>query len=1527
MTKYARLFASSVILACVASHTVVDAAPQASARPDTAEPGAVRPDSRHFRLSEVDGDVAIVQWDRQAIRNAAQRGTRFSVSQFPLLADRLVNLDLQPFHVAGADTQFVVGRRGQPDRPLAFDATSIMLFRGEVTAMAGSHVFLAFGENFATGYVDLGPGRARYQISMKDRQGQPLEAGHISVFEPVNATNLPPGVPFCGVEGDHFLRGTGARGMELPVIDDTSARAATSTVGLKHLELAVDTDYDYFILFGDEIEATAYLIAMYGAVSDIYMRDVNTRIEIVFARIETDPNDRYNGPNPLMEFYLDWEANMGFVQRDAAQFFSGRRDFPFGGQAFLSQLCNFAYGVVGYAVGFFPDPSRPSPFNWDVSVTAHEIGHNAGTGHTHDDSNLAPNFIDTCDDPNSTPQRGTIMSYCGQTWSGMNANTDNYFHTRIQVFIENHVNSRSCIVDDCNMNDISDSDDISMGTSNDANLNGIPDECEDCNENLILDPADIFNGTSDDDNGNGIPDECEPDCNANGIPDDKDIADGTSDDAYGNGIPDECEEDCNNNGTADYNEIQANMPLDVDRNAVLDSCQDCDNDLISDHNELDAAHYLWVTSGLSGSIIREFFPTTGVLTRASGGIGVAQVNQGQDLIVTSDGRTLVTSAGDDRVMRFSSAGLYVGDFVSSGSGGLNHPTGLIMTPDGTLLVSSRDTDSVLAYDGITGASLGAFVAAGAGGLTAPFGLTLGPNGNLFVTSASNEIIEYDGNSGSLVGVMVSASANGGLDQPRGLTFKPDGNLLVASYGTDEVLEFNGKTGAPLGKWAHVGTETRITQDSPWGIRIGPNGHVFVARTGSDFSSRTVGGNGDVEESHLTDARMFEYNVCNGDFRKTHIGGNDHGLNFATGFDFVPGFAIDCNQNQLQDSCDVSSGFSADDNGNGIPDECEVDCNNNGTQDRLDLIPFGASFDCNCNFQPDECDISSGASLDCDANGVPDECEDCNANGIGDACDISGGASDDCNNNGTPDECESSVDCNNNGAADICDLADGTSLDCNGNKIPDSCDTSGGGLLLEVDFESGLPPGWTTTGLFQVTSACPVNPVCDGSQWAYAGNTGSCNHGNNQAGELISPPIALAATTTTLSFCSMVDTEAGFDFVQVIVNGDVVYQDSGEFGVWEEQVIDLTAYGGQIITITFRFASDGFVTAFGWQVDHIRLSNGSGDCDGNGVPDECEPDCNANGNPDACDIADGSSDDLNGNDIPDECEGACCLGDASCIEEESEISCSELGGLFQGVGIACSATNCVAFGVCCLPNDVCQSQTTQAECAALPGEYLGNDTTCQPGTCVVVNPPLAAPAPHDRKKNRYISFVPNNTEPVAFQVTMTSSLFHPDALGQSAWVDVPDPITGMSALTTGPVRRVWNEPVVHAGGCLVSPVASYDVLATATGGSPFTAPLSVPTIDQPGGSRWWGDTVGFFNGIEWTPPQGTTNIDDVVAVIKTWQVKPGAPHDSVTDVEPRVLNKAVNFNDVLFIILAFQGDFYPFGCPADPCQDNMATPCP
>lgn len=82
---------------------------------------------------------------------------------------------------------------------------------------------------------------------------------------------------------------------------------------------------------------------------------------------------------------------------------------------------------------------------------------------------------------------------------------------------------------DCQPNGIGDDEDIADGTSNDCDLNGVPDECQaDCN-------------------ADGVPDVCESDCNLNGIPDGCEALD----DCDKDGLPDICEPDCDNDGTPD----------------------------------------------------------------------------------------------------------------------------------------------------------------------------------------------------------------------------------------------------------------------------------------------------------------------------------------------------------------------------------------------------------------------------------------------------------------------------------------------------------------------------------------------------------------------------------------------------------------------------------------------------------------------------------------------------------------------------------------------------------------------------------------------------------------------------------------------------------------------------------------------------------------------------------------------------------------------------------------------------------------
>jgi WD40 repeat protein len=316
------------------------------------------------------------------------------------------------------------------------------------------------------------------------------------------------------------------------------------------------------------------------------------------------------------------------------------------------------------------------------------------------------------------------------------------------------------------------------------------------------------------------------------------------------------------------------------------------------------------------------------------------LNNPVDVLITPTGRVLVSSANDDRVVEFDVGGTYVGDFIAAGAGGLDFPTGMVLAPSGTLLVASADTNSVLEYDGTSGAPLGVVVAPEAGGLIAPLAIAFGPNGNLFATSADDRVIEYDGTTGEPVGDFVTAGDNGGLSSPHDLLFKPDGNLLVTSFLTDQILEYDGATGAFIGQFNHNGTETVLTLDAPWGLRLGPDGYVYASRY--DVSTDDDGGGHHDDQLHINSTRIYVFDPDSGNFVRSYVTGHDTGLSYPRAFDFFPGQAVDCNFNMISDSCDIASGYSSDDNGNGTPDECEdgtcpADLDGDGSVATADLL--------------------------------------------------------------------------------------------------------------------------------------------------------------------------------------------------------------------------------------------------------------------------------------------------------------------------------------------------------------------------------------------------------------------------------------------------------------------------------------------------------------------------------------------------------------------------------------------------------------
>jgi len=369
---------------------------------------------------------------------------------------------------------------------------------------------------------------------------------------------------------------------------------------------------------------------------------------------------------------------------------------------------------------------------------------------------------------------------------------------------------------------------------------------------------------------------------------------------------------------------------------------------------------------------------------------------------------------------------------------------------------------------------------------------------------------------------------------------------------------------------------------------------------------------------------------------------------------------DCNTNDTPDDCDIDSGTSTDCNVNGTPDECEPDCNANEVADECD-ISTGSSLDCNANripdecdlaqqtsadcndnSTPDECDIADGTSLDCQNNGTPDECDianhvsaDCNGNEIPDECDIWNGNSQDCQPNAIPDECE--ADCDLDGIPDVCELSDGTESDCNLNGVPDSCDIADG---FSLDCQPNGLPDECDIGAYTESSGV-MSPIGGTVPQQYT---------------FVRPPPA--SGDVTLRFEATADLQFSYESVGIELNdipvGRVFETGASRCAIPpDSESITLSAGTFNAIVAGRNAVVDMLPTT---NVDATQcspsrievtleyaLGEAGPDCNGNGIPDDCDIadgvslDCNTNGIPDLCELSDGTVRDCNLNLLPDVCD--------------------------------------------------------------------------------------------------------------------------------------------------------------------------------------------------------------------------------------------------------------------------------------------------
>lgn len=179
------------------------------------------------------------------------------------------------------------------------------------------------------------------------------------------------------------------------------------------------------------------------------------------------------------------------------------------------------------------------------------------------------------------------------------------------------------------------------------------------------------------------------------------------------------------------------------------------------------------------------------------------------------------------------------ELVEEDAYGLQTSRQMCLGPDGHLYVSDRDSDDVKVFNATTG-QLHKRLHTPGGELDDPWALTFGPDGRLYVSGvASNNIVRFDPSSGDY-DVFISAYQNGGMRENRGLVFGPDGHLYATSRSgtnrnstteaTGAVLRFDGITG----RFRDIFVPSRNAGlRQPGGLKFGPDGHLYVASTGTD----------------------------------------------------------------------------------------------------------------------------------------------------------------------------------------------------------------------------------------------------------------------------------------------------------------------------------------------------------------------------------------------------------------------------------------------------------------------------------------------------------------------------------------------------------------------------------------------------------------------------------------------------------------------------------------------------------------------
>lgn len=365
----------------------------------------------------------VVERDASAVAALAglSENEETMVREFPRADGGVSNVMLRRVSILAPGTKVSLGG---PKGVSLIDPPAVTILTGSLEEEPETRVFLSLSEFGTNGFI-----MSHDQTEVIS--SGPTATGAIAIYR---IDGLPEGIIRWG---EHLCGTDALKGPQTHRHSTGSGEDAgwgSRGTPCRRADVAIETDWELTrdTFAGNPAASAAYAMTLMAAVSEIYTRDINTRLRVNYLRVWADDSDPYSTTGTLdrlFEFQNWWNANMTSTTRNAAHILSGVRG-EYGGVAYLPGLCQneYDYGLSTYLNGSFPYPLQSNLHqNWDLVVTAHELGHNFGAPHTH---NVTPP-IDGCGLGDcSQAASGTIMSYCHTCGGGL-SNIDLTLHPRL----------------------------------------------------------------------------------------------------------------------------------------------------------------------------------------------------------------------------------------------------------------------------------------------------------------------------------------------------------------------------------------------------------------------------------------------------------------------------------------------------------------------------------------------------------------------------------------------------------------------------------------------------------------------------------------------------------------------------------------------------------------------------------------------------------------------------------------------------------------------------------------------------------------------------------------------------------------------------------------------------------------------------------------------------------------------------------------------------------------------------------------